>query len=83
MVVSVGVAGCGSYRRGPIEGQIAAGVLTDANLVSAMAGQPLSALIDAIRAGTAYVNVHTSDGTAPADTGPGDFPGGEVRGQIR
>jgi len=36
----------------------------------------------AVTAGTAYVNVHTSDGVAPPDTGPGDFPGGEIRGQL-
>jgi hypothetical protein len=36
-----------------------------------------------IRAGLAYVNVHTNDGVAPTNTGPGDFPGGEVRGQIQ
>jgi hypothetical protein len=35
-----------------------------------------------IRAGNTYVNVHTSDGVAPPNTGPGDFPGGEVRGQL-
>jgi CHRD domain-containing protein len=39
-------------------------------------------LIDAIRAGLTYVNVHTNDGVAPTNTGPGDFPGGEIRGQI-
>lgn len=39
-------------------------------------------LVSAIRAGNAYVNVHTSDGEAPANTGPGDFPGGEIRGQL-
>ena len=61
----------------------AQGIITQANLVGALAGQPLSALIDAIRAGNAYVNVHTNDGVAPADTGPGDFPGGEIRGQVR
>jgi hypothetical protein len=36
----------------------------------------------AIKAGNAYVNVHTSDGVDPGNTGPGDFPGGEIRGQI-
>lgn len=36
-----------------------------------------------IRAGNAYVNVHTNDGLAPTNTGPGDFPGGEIRGQFR
>ena len=39
-------------------------------------------LLDAIRAGLTYVNVHTNDGVAPANTGPGDFPGGEIRGQL-
>ena len=39
-------------------------------------------LLDAMRAGLTYVNVHTSDGVDPANTGPGDFPGGEIRGQL-
>jgi len=43
----------------------------------------LGDLLARIRAGNAYVNVHTNDGVAPTNTGPGDFPGGEVRGQIR
>jgi len=53
---------------------------------AASLGQPATnppvALLDAIRAGLTYVNVHTNDGAAPANTGPGDFPGGELRGQI-
>jgi hypothetical protein len=43
------------------------------------AGMPL---LEAIEAGATYVNVHTNDGVAPPNTGPGDFPGGEVRGQL-
>jgi hypothetical protein len=35
-----------------------------------------------IRAGQAYVNVHTSDGVGASNQGPGDFPGGEIRGQF-
>jgi CHRD domain-containing protein len=35
-----------------------------------------------IRSGNAYVNIHTNDGVAPTNTGPGDFPGGEIRGQF-
>jgi len=35
-----------------------------------------------MRDGGAYVNVHTNDGVAPGNTGPGDFPGGEIRGQL-
>lgn len=48
-----------------------------------MAGQPVSALVAQMEAGNTYVNVHTNDGVAPADTGAGDFPGGEIRGQIK
>jgi len=67
---------------GRIDGAVAEGTITAANLVGPLAGQPLSALMDAIVAGNTYVNVHTNDGIAPTNTGPGDFPGGEVRGQI-
>jgi hypothetical protein len=35
-----------------------------------------------MRTGKAYVNLHTNDGVAPTDTGPGDFPGGEIRADI-
>jgi hypothetical protein len=36
-----------------------------------------------MRSGNAYVNVHTNDQIAPTNSGPGDFPGGEVRGQFK
>jgi hypothetical protein len=41
-------------------------------------------LLELMRTGGAYVNVHTNDPTNDPtnDTGPGDFPGGEIRGQI-
>jgi hypothetical protein len=39
-------------------------------------------LLTAMRNGWTYVNVHTNDGVSPTNTGPGDFPGGEIRGQI-
>ena len=45
-------------------------------------GHPAMPLLEAIRAGLTYVNVHTNDGVAPTNTGPGDFPGGEIRGQL-
>ena len=68
---------------GATNGVLSEGTITAANLVGPLAGQPLSALLDAIRAGNTYVNVHTDDGVAPTNTGAGDFPGGEIRGQIR
>ncbi len=68
---------------GPVEGILAEGIITKANLTGPLSGQDLSVLIQAMRTGGTYVNVHTNDGVAPTDTGPGDFPGGEIRGQIR
>jgi CHRD domain-containing protein len=68
---------------GRTDGVLATGTLTAASLVGPLAGQPLSALIAAMRAGNTYVNVHTNDGVDPPNTGPGDIPGGEIRAQIR
>ena len=59
------------------------GVITGAALTGPLAGMTLFELVAAMRQNNTYVNVHTSDGADPADTGPGDFPGGEIRGQIR
>jgi hypothetical protein len=67
---------------GRLDGVIVEGTITAANLVGQLAGQPLSALLADLRTGNAYVNVHTNDGIAPTNTGPGDFPGGEIRGQV-
>ena len=68
---------------GRTNGVLAVGSITASDLVGPLAGQPLSALIDAMREGNTYVNVHTNDGVEPPNTGAGDFPGGEIRGQIR
>jgi hypothetical protein len=54
-----------------VRGKIATGTITAADLVGPLAGQPLSALIEAIRSGDAYVNVHTLA-----------HPMGEIRGQL-
>ena len=67
---------------GRTNGVLATGTITAASLIGGLAGQPLSALVSQIEAGNAYVNVHTNDGVAPINTGPGDFPGGEIRGQL-
>jgi len=68
---------------GSVDGVLATGTITAANLVGSLAGHPLTDLLAAMQAGTTYVNVHTNDGVAPINTGPGDFPGGEIRSQIR
>ncbi|MGH2681892.1 MAG: CHRD domain-containing protein [Actinomycetota bacterium] len=58
----------------------------DAADVIGPSGQGISAgefdeLLAAMRAGFTYVNVHTQ--MAGAAPGPGNLPGGEIRGQIR
>jgi hypothetical protein len=57
---------------GRFSGVLAEGTITADSLVGPLAGMSLSDLVDAIMAGNTYVNVHTSQ-----------YPGGEVRGQIR
>jgi hypothetical protein len=80
--VVVFLAGPFDSAGGPVEGLLASGQIESQNLVGPLAGQSLSVLIEAMRTGGAYVNVHTNDGVEPTNTGPGDFPGGEIRGQI-
>lgn len=52
-------------------GMLASGTITEGDLVGPLAGMSLSTLLDALRDGEAYVNVHTID-----------HPAGEIRGQI-
>lgn len=57
---------------GRFSGVLAEGVITADNLVGPLDGATMEDLIDEIRGGNTYVNVHTSQ-----------YPAGEVRGQIR
>ena len=68
--------------QGRIDGVIAEGTFTAANFVGPLAGHPMSDLVAAIDNENAYVNIHTNDNVAPTNTGPGDFPGGEIRAQL-
>lgn len=79
---STAVGPPGPLGSGRHDGVLATGTITAANLTGALTGQPLSALVAAIDAGNAYVNVHTNDGMEPLNTGPGDLQGGEIRGQL-
>jgi hypothetical protein len=67
---------------GRVDGVLAEGTITAADLLADLAGMTIADLVAAIKAGNTYVNVHTNDGVGAINTGPGDFPGGEVRGQI-
>jgi hypothetical protein len=74
--------GPGPTGQGRVDGVIAEGTITAANFINDLEGDPMSALVNLIKAGNAYVNVHTNDGVSPPNTGPGDLPGGEVRSQV-
>jgi hypothetical protein len=68
---------------GPHDGVLAEGTFNPTGIICPAANVGTNmALIDAMRDGLTYVNVHTNDGVAPTNTGPGDFPGGEIRGQL-
>lgn len=67
---------------GPL-GLLATGTITEGNLIGPLLGDPFGSFLNELVAGNTYVNVHTNDGVDPTNTGPGDFPGGEIRGQIR
>jgi hypothetical protein len=72
----------GSPGSGRVSGTLSEGTITAPDPGNACGWADLGAVIAAMEAGTAYVNVHTNDGVAPPNTGPGDFPGGEIRGQL-
>ena len=55
---------------GQTQGVLAEGTITASNVIGPLAGN-FAALVDAIRSGNAYVNVHTDQ-----------RPAGEIRGQI-
>ncbi len=52
-------------------GVVAEGIITAGNLSGFLAGQPLSALIEDMKNGMIYVNIHTATN-----------PGGQIRGQV-
>lgn len=72
----------GTPGGGPINGTLAQGTITVPDPGNGCGWADLAAVVAAITSNNAYVNVHTNDGVAPPNTGPGDFPGGEIRGQI-
>lgn len=70
---------------GSFSNTLIAGLVTRSTYVAP--GPPNAAvtfdsLLVLMRNNGSYVNVHTNDGVDPANTGQGDFPGGEIRGQV-
>jgi CHRD domain len=72
----------GSPGGGAFNGVLVSGSVTAPDPGNGCAWADLDAVIAALESGNAYVNVHTNDGVVPIDTGPGDFPAGEIRGQV-
>jgi hypothetical protein len=67
---------------GAVDTFSAGGTITTPDTDNGCEWADVAAVVEAMRSDNAYVNVHTDDGDDPADTGPGDFPDGEIRGQI-
>lgn len=85
--VSAFLCGGGGKPVCPSTGGTVTGTIIAADVIGP-AGQGIAPgefdeLVAAMEAGVTYVNVHTNDNVAPPNTGPGDFPGGEIRGQIK
>jgi hypothetical protein len=51
--------------------------------MGSLQGKSVKTLVNAIKNGKVYVNVHTDDGNGSSDTGAGDFASGEIRGQVK
>ena len=62
----------GPKKEGKFSGVLAKGTITDKNLVGPLAGKTIEDLVELIKGGGAYVNVHTDKS-----------PGGEIRGQVK
>lgn len=73
----------GTPGSGSVQGTLAEGTITAADPGNGCGWTDLASILTALQSGNTYVNVHTNDGVAPPNTGPGDFPGGEIRGQVR
>jgi len=72
----------GTPGSGRFSGVLARGTITAPDSGNGCGWLTLADVLAAMNSGDTYVNVHTNDGVDPTNTGPGDFPGGEIRGQI-
>ncbi len=83
LVVKLFPVGGAAPKKGPFSGVLAQGTFDASNLIGPLAGADLEELLEQVRAGSAYINVHTNDGVDPPNSGPGDYRLGEIRGQIK
>lgn len=83
LVVKLFPVGGAKAKKGPFSGVLAEGTFGASDLIGPLTGAGLDELIDQIRSGNTYVNLHTNDGQDPPNSGPGDYRLGEIRGQIR
>ena len=67
---------------GKKSGLLSSGTIHASDLTGTLAGKTIADLVAEMNSGHTYVNVHTDDGVGEANRGPGDFPDGEIRGQI-
>jgi len=72
----------GTPGNGRFDGVLASGTITAPDPGNSCGWTSVAQVLAALHGGSTYVNVHTNDGVAPINTGPGDFPGGEIRGQV-
>jgi hypothetical protein len=70
-------------KKGEFSGVLADGTFDAGDFVGSMTGATVSDLVDELKSGTVYVNVHTNDGMDPPNSGPGDYRLGEIRGQFK
>ncbi len=71
----------GLYAAAKANNPLISGSVTRAAFSSPL-GVSFDTLISLLESGDTYLNIHTDDGVAPTNTGPGDFASGEIRGQI-
>jgi hypothetical protein len=82
LVVKLFPVGGAAARKGPVNGVLAEGTIDAGDLTGSMAGSKLDDLLDEMKDGLTYCNIHTNDGVDPPNSGPGDYRLGEIRGQI-
>jgi hypothetical protein len=82
-VVKFWPKGSATAKRGEFSGVLVEGDFDAGDFQGSMVGSSLSDLLDELKSGNAYVNVHTYDGIDPPYSGPGDYRVGEIRGQLQ